>query len=355
MGCLFSKSSRRQAKKEKLEEEKAEEQDEVPEEEPIKLDPKDFIIENKKGETFGRTPGKVRGQQFMINNCEDCNIYIFDHIATVTIDDCTNCTIFLGPVQQSVYIRDCTDIRLMAACQQYRTRDCRKVDTYLCCTTQPVIESSTSMKFGCFQCFYPELEPQFHKAGLSVYNNNWSTIHDFTPVPGENNFSIMDNDEEASQLFSLPTADYFHSLQNKVAFTATKCVVPKTMGSRRKISDESCLIVFFNDGGQHYRAHKLVEEMRAHTKCNLVQTKELTMQLNDAKRVFMSDSYTHALKQGPVIGFEYNGDDCIQLCQQAVVAVMQGSTGLVFVSQNKSLAQQQIENFYNYADMQMGF
>ena len=26
---------------------------------------------------------------------------------------------------------------------------------------------------------------------MSVYNNNWSTIHDFTPVPGENNYSLL--------------------------------------------------------------------------------------------------------------------------------------------------------------------
>jgi len=58
----------------------------------------------------------------------------------------------------SVFVRDCSDCKLMIACQQFRTRDCKKLDTFLCCTTQPIIEASTGMKFGCFQYHYPELE-----------------------------------------------------------------------------------------------------------------------------------------------------------------------------------------------------
>lgn len=32
---------------------------------------------------------------------------------------------------------------------------------------------------------------QFQRAGLSVYNNNWSHIHDFTPVADEHNFTLL--------------------------------------------------------------------------------------------------------------------------------------------------------------------
>ena len=57
----------------------------------------------------------------------------------------------------SVFIRDCSDCVLMVACQQFRTRDCHRCTIYLHCTSQPVIEESLDMKFGCFQCSYPEL------------------------------------------------------------------------------------------------------------------------------------------------------------------------------------------------------
>jgi len=56
---------------------------------------------------------------------------------------------------------------------------------------------------------------------------------------------------------------------------------------------------------------------------------------------------------GPVIGFEYCGDGVCQACQETCITVSKGSTGLVFVSSTPQMAAQQIENFYNFADMQM--
>lgn len=35
-----------------------------------KVNPSDYIIENVKGQTVGRIPGTVNGQQFIIQNCE---------------------------------------------------------------------------------------------------------------------------------------------------------------------------------------------------------------------------------------------------------------------------------------------
>ena len=57
----------------------------------------------------------------------------------------------------SVFIRDCVRCVLMVSCQQFRTRDCKQCVVYLHCTSQPVIEASSEMRFGCFQCHYPEL------------------------------------------------------------------------------------------------------------------------------------------------------------------------------------------------------
>eukprot|EP00965_Chrysotila_dentata_P027261 905528-Pleurochrysis_carterae.AAC.1 len=43
----------------------------------------------------------VSGQQFIIEECEDCDIYVLDYSAQVTIDLCRRCRIFLGPVEAS--------------------------------------------------------------------------------------------------------------------------------------------------------------------------------------------------------------------------------------------------------------
>ena len=39
------------------------------------LDQKDFVFENRTGETLVKPPGSIDGQQFQLDGCEDCEIY----------------------------------------------------------------------------------------------------------------------------------------------------------------------------------------------------------------------------------------------------------------------------------------
>ena len=71
------------------------------------------------------------------------------------------------------------------------------------------------------------------------------------------------------------------------------------------------------------------------------------------KLTALTDSYANIVKQGPVIGIEFNGDDCVESCKNEAVSLMQGSIGLLFISQSQTEAEKQIEDFYNFADMQM--
>ena len=59
---------------------------------------------------------------------------------------------------------------------------------------------------------------------------------------------------------------------------------------------------------------------------------------------------------GAVIGLELSGEYIIQKCQDLVNEVTQGKTDVVYVSngQDGLSPEEQIEAFYNYADMQMG-
>ena len=94
-------------------------------------------------------------------------------------------------ILKSVFIRDCSDCNLALICQQFRSRDCKKLNTFLLCSTQPIIESSTYMKFGCISVDYDSLNEHLKSANISIFNNNWNNIHDFTSVPGEPNFSFL--------------------------------------------------------------------------------------------------------------------------------------------------------------------
>ncbi|XP_071851047.1 protein XRP2-like [Apostichopus japonicus] len=240
MGCLFSKGSDQGEGKEA--------EEEAPKtyswDKKDRPDPKDFTIEGLKGETAGRVPGTVNGQQFIINNCQDSCIYIFDHSASVTVDNCTGCKIFIGPSKGSVFLRNCSQCKMVLACQQFRSRDCKSVDILLHCDTQPIIESSTKIRFGCFQYSYPELRDQFSKSGLSGYNNNWSNIHDFTPVPGEENWALLPLETKVEDVLPVPETEQFS--QMTVSTDVNDSFVPLSHGKRRKPADESCLILFFH-------------------------------------------------------------------------------------------------------------
>ena len=81
----------------------------------------------------------------------------------------------------SVFIRDSNECNFIVSCQQFRMRGCSKVNVLLHCTSQPIIESSTRIKFGCFQFYYEALPSQLKSANLSPFLNYWSNIYDFSP------------------------------------------------------------------------------------------------------------------------------------------------------------------------------
>lgn len=64
-----------------------------------------------------------------------------------------------------------------------RTRDCEELDVLMHCVSQPSIETSRNVRFGCYQYFYFALAAQFERAHLSVFNNRWSEVRRRTLRP----------------------------------------------------------------------------------------------------------------------------------------------------------------------------
>ena len=59
--------------------------------------------------------------------------------------------------------------------------------------TDPVIESSSRITFYPWNYHYPELRSQFPQAKISIWNNNWSAIFDFTPKKnGKLNYKLRE-------------------------------------------------------------------------------------------------------------------------------------------------------------------
>uniref|UniRef100_A0A3Q2YWV0 Protein XRP2 n=1 Tax=Hippocampus comes TaxID=109280 RepID=A0A3Q2YWV0_HIPCM len=244
------------------------------------------------------------------------------------------------------------DIRCVVACQQFRTRDCKKMEVFLCCATQPIIESSTGVKMGCFQYYYPELAFHFKDAGLSIFNNNWSNVHDFTPVAGETNWSLLPESAAVLESVPAPGADSdFKAV--RISADAARSIVPLTKGGRRKDSDESCLFVFFAGEYTTANARKMIDEATAKGFV-LIQTKEVSMRPEDVKRVFQNNAedLVDWISKGPVIALELNGDGVVEACKNIAGEVFGGTK--VFVSDNKNTSSHDVDNFFNFADMQMG-
>ena len=62
-----------------------------------------YTAMNKCGETIERVDGQIAGQQFLVDEAEDCTIHVLDHCAQVTVDSARNCEIIVGPEKTSTY------------------------------------------------------------------------------------------------------------------------------------------------------------------------------------------------------------------------------------------------------------
>ncbi|KAJ4443069.1 hypothetical protein ANN_04719 [Periplaneta americana] len=160
------------------------------------------------------------------------------------------------------------------------------------------------------------ISEHFQQAGLSVFNNNWSSIHDFTPIEGENNWCLFPDTIRIQDYVSLPAAQELQRLN--ISLLEEKSVVPYTWGPHKTPTGESCLVTFFSDGQQVQRAKAFINSLKIENPdCLLLLSKETQMQPSDAERVFKTNSYNIVVQRGMVVGLQYSGPNCIQSCQKA--------------------------------------
>lgn len=213
-----------------------------------KLDPKDFIFLERKGETLVKPPGSIDGQQFVLDSCEDCEIYLLDACDSVMIDDCKRCKIVVGPTTGSVFLRDCESCTLVAVCRQFRTRDCVDVDSRLLVATKPIIETSSNMRFGCFDFHYDALGAQLKASGMTPYSNFWSHVFNFNKETHPD-WSLVPADATAIEaLAPLPEVPALAGVEETLRAVGADGHPPlcfRTWGERGAVakSGEGCLVL----------------------------------------------------------------------------------------------------------------
>ena len=97
----------------------------------------------------------------------------------------------MGPCASSVFIRECKNCKLVLTPKQFRMRDCKNLIISLYTQTEPVIEASEKITFVPHQYVYPEMFQQMKEANLSLWNNKYSEVFDFSPAAnGKPNYSV---------------------------------------------------------------------------------------------------------------------------------------------------------------------
>lgn len=201
---------------------------------------KHVTVEGKSGETIVRQPGSLRGAQFIISDCNNCDIILLDHTSTVSVDRCKNCRILIGPCDSSVFLRDCSECTFAIATRQLRTRDCRDINVRLFCGTAPVIEKSRRVRLACWTGGWFELERQLELCALSPFQNRWAEVHDFTPPSGGGgqNWSLLQLDESTNALFRI--------FDGHLCGAGAEDVVPKTSWPYRGMKSGSDSLLLFD-------------------------------------------------------------------------------------------------------------
>ena len=259
---------------------------------PQSRDPKDYVAENLVNEIWYRSVGQVADQRVNVDQCEGCTIYLVDQLDSVQVDDCKNCTFFIGPTMGSVFIRNCVDCKFVVACGQLRTRDLRKCQFSLFCQSRPVLEASKEIGLACYSSRhqYFAMRHHMHKAKLSVFNNLWSQVHDFTPHHASPNYYLIEQvDVERVGDGDIGVTRFAPSLSTIVPHIVTddaeerklydeEVVIPVTAGITQAADAAPFryVLIFASMRGGLVDAAALVRQVELHRRaCDLVEQREV--------------------------------------------------------------------------------
>eukprot|EP00515_Schizochytrium_aggregatum_P005296 CAMPEP_0202051218 /NCGR_PEP_ID=MMETSP0963-20130614/4489_1 /ASSEMBLY_ACC=CAM_ASM_000494 /TAXON_ID=4773 /ORGANISM="Schizochytrium aggregatum, Strain ATCC28209" /LENGTH=403 /DNA_ID=CAMNT_0048616371 /DNA_START=79 /DNA_END=1290 /DNA_ORIENTATION=+ len=186
-----------------------------------------YSFRDQSGQTLIKKEGDIAGQTFSICNLQSCEVQILDHSDQVLVDGITDCTVIIGPSSESVFVRKAKNCKFFIACKQFRSRDCENCLVSLYSKTEPVVETSTGMRFFPYSASYPNQTAHFAMAKLQPEHNHWCNVFDFNKgdasipephwelVPEAEGWPLWTTGEEA---------------ENPVPATARAHVVPKEQG-----------------------------------------------------------------------------------------------------------------------------
>jgi protein XRP2 len=250
------------------------------------LKKEDYEIKNFEKQTIIKKPGSINGEQFVIENCKECDIYLCDYSAQIFIDDCDKCNIYIAPCSSSLFIRNCKSGKYVMSCQQFRMYNCENIDILLYTQTQPTIESSSGVRLGCFKFGYFDLGQQFKKAELNVWNNKWSEVHDFTKkaTSSQLNYAYLDEKVQPYDLVPRISAHEEGNFSDPVYEDQLDSLVPITQGKRIKKYFDMCFIMLFPSFDEV--AEQMIPIVNHHETIFFIQTKAVKCTKDQVQSLF---------------------------------------------------------------------
>uniref|UniRef100_A0A8C4QXH2 Protein XRP2 n=1 Tax=Eptatretus burgeri TaxID=7764 RepID=A0A8C4QXH2_EPTBU len=327
MGCVFS---RRKRNKNGTSAPGSEQPTQYSWDQRRKEDISDLIVQGLTGQSKTHRPGVLCGRPFCVQACCDSDIVVLDHSAAVSVDDCKKCRITLGPVSGSVFLRNCKDCTVLVACQQFRARDCSKLLVLLYCATQPIIEACAGIEFACYQCDYPELASQFQAAGLDVFNNNWSNVHDFTPIVGEQNWTILTSLVPGYHPIpcnpSQPDCCDETWTEPLFSIDQQRSIVPATLGRAYRLIGPICVVIVLSGADTDGPVRTFINEM---VRCGniLVQMKHAPLSDSHACRLLENKaSNLMDTSRDPSFFLEFNGENVVESAKDLAESLFKNFT-----------------------------
>jgi len=120
----------------------------------------------------------------LLKNLEGCTVLVLDVYSQVTCSGLQGCRVFIGPTAGSVLLRDLVNCHVTLAGKQIRIRSSHSCTLAVHTPSPPVIEDSSDLLFLPFNGVFPGIDASFLQAGLQPTNNEWASVHDFTPAEG---------------------------------------------------------------------------------------------------------------------------------------------------------------------------
>ena len=182
---LFPKKKFAFSKANKKQNENLKEKKEIENKEPVKEIKEsetetDLIIKDLNNYTKKYEKEEIKGKNnILIENINNCNIYLLHDFKACYINNCVSCNIYLGCICGGTHITNCINSKIYLISHQLRIHQTTNSNFYVLTNSNPIIEHSKDNIFHPLKIKYDGFENNLKISGIDINKNNWDQVQDF--------------------------------------------------------------------------------------------------------------------------------------------------------------------------------